>query len=136
MLTVMKKLIPFVVVIMLGTSCTFYDVEPRYDSRDQFLGSYDVEEYSQTYDETTYYDMRISKSPYDREVYLDNFYAADLRIHASISFDNIRIPYQIADGYEIEGSGTMDEDQLSLTYRVTDTYNHTVTDYCETVAWR
>jgi hypothetical protein len=132
----MKKLIPFVAVLVVASSCTFYDVEPRYDSRDQFLGSYDVEEYSQTYGETTYYDMRISKSPYDREVYLDNFYAAGVRIRATISFDNIRIPYQVIDGYEIEGSGDMYEDQLNLSYRVTDTYSHSVTDYCETVAWR
>jgi hypothetical protein len=80
--------------------------------------------------------MRISKSPYDREVYLDNFYAAGVRVRATVSFDNIRIPYQFVDGYEIEGSGDMYEDQLNLHYRVTDTYSHSVTDDCETVAWR
>ena len=42
----------------------------------------------------------------------------------------------VVDGYEIEGSGDMYEDQLNLSYRVTDTYSHSVTDYCETVAWR
>jgi hypothetical protein len=136
MLTVMKKLILIVAVMAGATSCTFYDVEPEYDSRDKFLGSYDVEEFSETFGGTTYYEMRISKSAYNREIYLDNFYAADIRVYATVTFDNVRIPFQVVDGYEIEGSGSLEEDQLNLSYRVKDTYNHTAADYCETVAWR
>ena len=132
----MKKLILFAVLIVFASSCTFYDVEPRYDSREKFLGYYDVEEFSETYNDVTYYEMRISKSRYDREIYLDNFYAADLRVYATVSFDNIRIPLQIVDGYEIEGSGTLHRDELNLTYRVKDIYDNSTADYCETVAWR
>lgn len=136
MLTVMKKLIPFVAVAVFASACNFYDVEPRYDYRDRFVGYYDVEEFSQTYGETTYYDMHISKSHFDDEIYLDNFYAADIRVYAIVSFDEVRIPFQNVDGYEIEGSGSVYHGELSLTYRVKDTYNHSVTDYCETMAWR
>ncbi len=132
----MKKLIPLAAVVVLASSCTFYDVEPRYDPRDKFVGSYDVEEFSTTYSETTYYEMRITKSRYDREIWLDNFYAADIRVYATVSFDEIRIPFQIVDGYEIEGSGSMYEDQLNLSYRVNDTFGHSAADYCETIAWR
>ena len=132
----MKKLIPLVAVAVLASSCTFYDVEPRYDGRDKFVGSYDVEEFSTTYSETTYYEMRITKSRYDREIWLDNFYAADIRVYATVSLNEVRIPFQIVDGYEIEGSGSLYEDQLNLSYRVKDTYSHSVSDYCETVAWR
>jgi hypothetical protein len=132
----MKKLILFTVLIVLASSCTFYDVEPRYDSREKFVGYYDVEEYSETYDDITYYELRISMSRYDREVYLDNFYAADLRVYAIVSLDDIRIPFQVVDGYEIEGSGRLYHDELTLSYRVKDTYSHSVADYCETVAWR
>ena len=132
----MKKLILFTVLIVFASSCTFYDVEPRYDSREKFLGYYDVEEFSETYNDVTYYEMRISKSRYDREIYLDNFYAADLRVYATVSFDNIRIPFQIVDGYEIEGSGTLHRDELNLSYRVKDIYDNSIADYCETVAWR
>ena len=132
----MKNLILFTAVVFLASSCTFYDVEPRYDSRDKFVGYYDVEEFSETYNDITYYEMRISRSRYDREVYLDNFYAADLRVYATVSFDDIRIPFQVVNGYEIEGSGRLYHDELNLSYRVKDIYDNSVADYCETVAWR
>jgi hypothetical protein len=131
----MKNLILCTAVVFLASSCTFYDVEPRYDSREKFVGYYDVEEYSETYNDITYYEMRISMSRYDREIYLDNFYAADLRVYATVTFDDIRIPLQVVDGYEIEGSGTLYHDELKLTYRVKDIYDHSVADYCETVAY-
>jgi hypothetical protein len=132
----MKNLIAFGVLIVVATSCTFYDVEPRYDSRDKFVGYYDVEEYSEKYHSTTFYEMRISRSRYNNEVYIDNFYAADIRVYATVTFNDIRIPFQIVDGYEIEGSGTLYHNELNLTYRVKDTYDYSVADYCETVAWR
>ena len=132
----MKKLIFSAAILILASSCNYYDVEPRYDVRDKFLGSYDVEEYSETFEDYTYYEMQISKSRYDNEVYLDNFYAADISVYANISFEDIRIPNQVVDGYEIEGTGSLYEDELHLSYRVKDLYNHTVADYCETVAWR
>lgn len=132
----MKNLIFFSVLLVFATSCTFYDVEPRYDHRDKFVGYYDVEEYSETYGDYTYYEMRVTRSRYEREVYLNNFYAADIRVYATVSYDNIRIPFQVVDGYEIEGSGTLSRDQLNLSYRVKDLYNQSGSDYCETVAWR
>jgi hypothetical protein len=132
----MKNLIAFGVLIVVATSCTFYDVEPRYDSRDKFVGYYDAEEYSEKYHSTTFYEMRISRSRYNNEVYIDNFYAADIRVYATVTFNDIRIPFQIVDGYEIEGSGALYRNELNLTYRVKDTYDYSVADYCETVAWR
>jgi hypothetical protein len=132
----MKNVISALALILLASSCSFYEIEPRYDSRDKFIGYYDVEEYSETYNDITRYEMRISKSRYDREIYFDNFYAADLRIYGIVSFDDIRIPFQVVDGYEIEGSGTLYHDELNLTYRVVDLYDHSEVDYCETVAWR
>src|SRR5687768_2485483 len=130
----MKNLIFCVTIIVFTSSCTFYDVEPRYDHRDKFVGYYDVEEYSETYGDYTHYEMRITRSPYDREIYLDNFYAADIRVYATVSYDDIRIPFQVVDGFEVEGSGTLHHDELNLSYRVKDLYDHSVSDYCETVA--
>ena len=132
----MKNLISFTALALIVTSCTFYDVEPRYDSRDKFVGYYDVEEFSETYNDMTFYEMRISKSGYDREIYINNFYGAEIRVYATVSFDEIRIPYQVVDGYEIEGSGSLYRNELSLSYRVKDLYDDSVTDFCETTAWR
>ena len=132
----MKNLIAFAALILVAASCNDDDVAPRYDDRNKFVGYYDVEEYSETYHEVTTYEMRISKSRYDREIYIDNFYASDLRVYAIVNDDEIRIPFQIVDGFEIEGSGRLYLDELNLTYRVKDTYDYSVADYCETVAWR
>lgn len=132
----MKKLIPYAFLMVFVSACTFYDVEPRYDHRDKFVGYYDVEEYSETYHETTLYEMRITRAPLDYEIYLDNFYAADIRVYATVAYDDIRIPFQVVDGYEIEGTGSLYRDELRLSYRVKDLYDHSVSDYCETVGWR
>ena len=132
----MKNLVFFAAIVFFASSCTFYEVEPRYDHRDKFVGYYDVEEFSETYGDYTYYEMRISRAHHDREVFLDNFYAADLRVYASVSFNDIRIPFQVVDGYEIEGSGSYHHGELTLSYRVKDLYDHSVSDYCETIAWR
>jgi hypothetical protein len=132
----MKSLIVFASLMVFASACTFYDVEPRYDHRDKFVGYYDVEEYSETYGDYTMYEMRISRASFENEIYLDNFYAADIRVYATVAFDDVRIPHQVVDGYEIEGSGTLHRDELNLSYRVKDLYDHSVSDYCQTVAWR
>jgi len=132
----MKKLMFLSALAVLTGSCTFYDVEPRYDHRDKFVGYYDVEEYSKTYRDYTYYEMGVSRSPRDGELFLDNFYAADIRVYAIVSFDDIRIPFQVVNGYEIEGVGTLYRDEIKLTYRVKDLYDNSISDFCETVAWR
>ena len=132
----MRSLLSFNVLIMLVSACNMYEVEPRYDSRDRFVGYYEVEEYSETYSDITYYQLRISKSAYDREIYLHNFYAADIRVYATVNYDDIRIPSQIVDGFEIEGSGTLYRNELTLNYRVIDLYDDSLADYCETRAWR
>lgn len=132
----MKSFICVPALILIATSCSYNEVEPRYDSRDRFVGHYDVEEFSETYHEYTYYEMRVSKSGYDRQIYLDNFYAAGLRVYAIVSFEDVRIPLQIVEGYEIEGSGRLYRNELNLSYRVKDLYDYSISDYCETVAWR
>jgi hypothetical protein len=52
---------------VIAASCDYYD-EPRYDSRDKIVGRYDVEEYSDTYNQITEYSIYILKSRYSREI--------------------------------------------------------------------
>lgn len=132
----MKALIFAMVSAMMLTSC-FVDesIEPRYDYRDNVVGYYEVEEYSQTYDDMTYYDINISRSSHRDEVWIDNFYAADISVYAIVSYDRIRIPFQTVDGYEIEGSGSVRGSRIDFTYSVKDRYSHKATDFCETTAW-
>ena len=131
----MKKVILLVILAAVFQACTVYDYESEFDERDRIVGHYDVEEYSETFGEVTYYGIYITKSGYGDKIYLENFYASDLRVYAILRYNRITIPYQLVDGYEIEGSGTIHGNELVLDYSVNDLYSHSPIDYCETVAW-
>jgi hypothetical protein len=128
----MKKVFIASLLLVVLASCDITVIEPRYDYRDRIVGYYDVEEYSQTYNDLTYYSLYISKegsSGYT--IYLDNFYAADISVYAYVEGDKITIPYQVTDGFEVEGTGLMQGSNISLTYRVKDRYHDTRSDFCE-----
>ena len=132
----MKALMIAMVSALMLTSCFVDDsIETRYDYRDKVVGYYEVEEYSQTFDDMTYYDINISRSSHRDEVWIDNFYAADISVYAIVTYDRIRIPFQVVDGYEVEGSGVVRGSRIDFTYSVKDRYNHSATDFCETTAW-
>jgi hypothetical protein len=132
----MKALIFAMVSALMLTSC-FNDesVNSSYDYRDNVVGYYEVEEYSQTYNDKTYYDIDITRSSFRDEVYIHNFYASDISVRATINYERIRIPYQVVDGFEIEGSGIVRGNRIDFTYSVKDRYSHSATDFCETTAW-
>ena len=94
-------------IALIVSSCDVYDAEPRYDARDKVIGRYDVEEYSETYNQITAYSIYVGKSGYNREIYIDNFYASNIRVYAYLDYDRITIPFQIVNGYEVEGAGTV-----------------------------
>ncbi len=141
MFKVMKRSLPhvalFTTLALFGLSgCDVYTVEPRYDVRDNLTGNYEMEEYSNTYNDLSYYQIYIRKSAYAGEIYIDNFYASDVLVHASVSYDRVTIPYQEVNGYAIEGTGTVYGSTLSLTYSVKDLYNHTPANFCKSTANR
>ena len=67
----MKKLLYLFLLIGLS-SCEFYYLEPVYSERDRLVGRYDVEEYSETYNDYTHYSIWIDKSSqYSNQFYID-----------------------------------------------------------------
>ena len=133
----MKTVFSLVFVSFALVSCVDYYEEPRYDSRDRIIGRYDVEEYSDTYDEYVYYRMYVSKEYSSRDgLILDDFYAEGVRVYAYLSNDYISIPFQVSDGFEIEGHGDYYRGELQLHYTVKDRYSNSFTDYCETIAYK
>jgi hypothetical protein len=129
----MKKVIIASLLLITLASCEFNYIEPRYDYRDRVTGSYDVEEYSETFNGYHYYSIHITKySSSGSTVYLNNFYDADLSVYAYLDGDKLTIPLQAVDGFEIEGVGTLHSSDMSLNYRVKDLYSNTRTDFCET----
>lgn len=134
----MKRSLFFISAIILMTSCVDYHyTEPVYDARDRVVGYYEVEEFSQTYQELISYDIYVSKGRYtNNEIFLDDFYAANTRVLAYVDADRITIPLQVTNGYEIRGSGWVNNGRLTLDYRVKDLERRTYTDYCEAIAYR
>lgn len=133
----MKPLLFFSVILITLSACEVTVVEPVYDPRDQFLGAYTMDEYSETYNEMIYYSITISKSSSSRyEIFLDNFYDANLSVYGYLDNYKITIPFQVVDGYEIEGVGTKEGNFINFSYRVRDRYNGYPADFCETTARR
>lgn len=133
----MKRFLALGFTAVILSSCDIDIINPSYDSRDELVGYYDVEEYSETYNDYTYYDLRISKSTYsNREVYIHNFYSVDIRVYATVDYDKLRIPYQVVDGYEVEGVGTVNGDEITFSFRIKDLNHNSYSDFCESVASR
>jgi hypothetical protein len=132
----MKRLLLFVFPVAFLSSCIIENVDPlySYDTRDRIVGYYEVTERSETYNSTTYYSLRISKSHYSNEIYLNNFYAAGITVRATFNNNHIHIPFQVLDGYEVEGAGTVYGNEIDFTYRVKDLYTNSYADFCETTA--
>jgi hypothetical protein len=132
----MKHYLSLIALLVIVAGCDVYVVEPRYDPRNAVIGLYDVEEYSETYSEYVYYTIEITKSSYSDKVYIGNFYDSNIRAEAFIDHNKIIIPYQLVNGYEIEGVGTIASNYVSFRYSVKDTYSDSYTDFCEADAFR
>lgn len=134
----MKKFMfaPLMLLLLLA-SCDVYVTETRYDTRDRMTGYFRAEEYSNTFHDYTYYKIYVTKNNSSRrEIYIDNFYSANISIYAYVDNNTITIPFQIKGGYEIEGTGSYSGGDLHLTYSVHDLYSNTRTDFCDTYAAR
>ena len=136
----MKKVLLLISSIVLLSSCdiTIIDEGP-FDTRDIYLGRFEVEEYSQTYDLLTRYRMRIVKDadPYSNVIYLRNFYAVDIEVFGEIIGERINIPRQVSDGYIVQGSGRCELGDVHLSYSVEDGLSDSgVADFCTTVLFR
>jgi len=133
----MKKYLLGVLAIVLISSCEVLIVEEYpYDARENFLGRFEAEEYSETFDEFTYYDVRILRdndigSPV---VYLRNFYGLGLEVVAEVRGDRLTIPTQRIDGYVIQGTGRLDYEDIVFTYSVESTERgNRYIEFCNTV---
>ncbi|OEK00970.1 hypothetical protein BFP97_05350 [Roseivirga sp. 4D4] len=135
----MKKGLLIVSVLALLSSCDITLVEVPYDDRDNYLGRFETEEYSETYDQLTYYNTRIVRDSDDfsNVIYIRNFYAVDIEVFAEVRGDRLTIPRQIIGGYVVEGTGRNEFGDLYLTYSVDDTFSpNKPTDFCNAVLVR
>ena len=132
----MKNLLIVFGLFFISSSCDIIIIEPQYDERELFVGRYDIEEYSATYDYSTVYPISISKSShhYD-EVLISNFYDVNITVYAWVDGNKLSIPLQEVNLYEIEGTGTLRNNEIHFQYTVRDLYSGGITDFCQAVAW-
>lgn len=129
----MKNLLLLGTILFLG-GCEIYIFEnPYVDDRNQFLGNYRVEEYSQVTEQFYTYDMTIKKSCCNsREVKITNFYGVGISVKAIVNNNRLTIPLQLVGGYEIDGTGKINYNKLELTYIVRNLYNRPLfTDFVD-----
>lgn len=139
-----KHLLIFSMILLAFSSCEVIIVEEpiivERDPRNFFIGTYGVDEYSETFNVHSDYTIRVFKSAeYAESVIIGNFYGIGLDIIADVDYNgvDIYIPSQDTDGYHISGNGYLEGNRLILNYSVRDHFSHhPVTDYCSTVAWR
>lgn len=129
-----KMLLLFTALALM--SCEIIIVEPVYDERDRIVGTYQVDEYSQTYNDYGQFTIYIRKTLGNtNDVVIENFYNANVQVRATVLDGKLYISRQLVNGYEIEGVGTIYFDEIKFTYRVRDTYYNKPTDFCEATAW-
>ncbi|PIQ49992.1 MAG: hypothetical protein COW03_02220 [Cytophagales bacterium CG12_big_fil_rev_8_21_14_0_65_40_12] len=136
----MKNLLLSIGLIIALSSCdVVYVEEVIVDDREFFTGRYDVEEYSETLNQTTSYNLRVLKEGNSRSnvVFLDNFYGVGIEVFAEVYGGGLRIPRQIVNDYRIQGVGHIDRGDLVMTYSVEDLRSVSgFTDFCNTIAYR
>ncbi len=122
------------ILVMLFTGCHIV-VEDVYTPARRLVGSYEVDEWSETLAAQAYFDIFIHDDPYSPEIiYINNFYDSGIEIWAKVNGSRVRIPLQVAGPYEIEGSGSYYAGELNIDYSVRDLYSHTgFTDYCNAI---
>jgi len=126
----------YFIAMLIGLSaCDMYYYDSVYSSRDRIIGRYDMEEYSETFNGFTRYTLWIERSNRSADaIWIENFYAANIRVRAHISYDNITIPRQTVNGYGIEGVATVYGNRISFNYRVRDLYSSSRTDFLDGTA--
>ncbi len=133
----MKNLI-FLLLILVGSCQLIINEEPAYyDARDEVVGQYQIDEYSESTEQYFSYSVEIFKSCCNsNEVIIYNFYDVGLEVFAYYDGYKLTIPNQFIGDYEIEGTGRFTDDEWSLTYVVHNRYQNPSTDFLYFTGWR
>ncbi|VAW29588.1 hypothetical protein MNBD_BACTEROID06-82 [hydrothermal vent metagenome] len=132
----MKKL-SFLLLVLVGSCQIIINEEPSYyDTRDDLVGRYQIDEYSETTEEYFSYNIEILKSYNSNEVILYNFYDVGIDVIAQFNGYKLIIPRQFIGDYEVEGTGRLNDGELSISYIVRNNYQTPSTDFLYFTAWR
>ncbi len=131
-------LLPLCCLAVLLSGCDIDIYDTPYDPRQNFVGYYEAEEFSETYGVVSYYELDIltDNDPYSNRIYLRNFYGYPIEVFARVSGNRFTIPRQEIDGLIIQGTGRVNGNEIAMTYSVQDLADRrAVTDFCNTVLY-
>ena len=127
----------FLLLVLVGSCQIIINEEPSYyDTRDDLVGRYQIDEYSETTEEYFSYNIEILKSYNLNEVILYNFYDVGIDVIAQFNGYKLIIPRQFIGDYEVEGTGRLNDGELSISYIVRNNYQAPSTDFLYFTAWR
>ena len=133
----MRHLYILLIIILGSCQLVIYEEPVYYDSRDELVGRYELDEYSETTEHYYSYTIEIVKSCCDdNEVYIRNFYDVGIEVVARFDGYKLVIPRQYIEDYEVEGTGRLDASELSISYVVRNRYQNPSTDFLDFIAWR
>ena len=114
------------VLLMVFSACS----EIQFDSRNQFVGRYNVEEFNYIDGGLSYYDVRIRKvAETEDEIVFENFFNAGIDVFGVVVGNRVYIESQTIDIFWVEGQGTLSGDIINMVYDVVvdlgqSTYDH------------
>ena len=105
------------------------------DNIDQITGIYDVDEWSETLEAQSFFQLSIYRnSTRNGKIYIENFYNAGIEVYAEVNGYKIQIPLQQVGFYEIEGMGSFYEGELTMEYSVAYIDSHSeIIDVCNAI---
>jgi hypothetical protein len=99
-------------------------------SRNDFTGRYDLTEVSATQGSTRNYEINIRRSSQGSDqVNIENFYGAGITVNGTLSNTRITIAEQESGNFIVEGIGSLNGTELTLTYDV-QSKGTSIVDYC------
>jgi hypothetical protein len=122
-----RLLVPFILFVI---SCCLVSCEQDdADVRNNFLGQFEVLEYSITRStDNPTYEVNIRKSRDEvSQIIIFNFYNMSIDVFAEVDGNNINIPFQKNNVFEITGSGRMHGSLITLEYTVITRINEQAT---------
>ena len=132
----MKKL-SFLLLILAGSCQLIINEEPNYyDARDNLVGRYQVDEFSESTEQYFSYSIDIYKSCCNsNEVVIYNFYDVDLEVSAQFDGYKLIIPSQYIGDYKVEGTGRLENGELTVSYVVHNRFQNPSTDFLYFTSW-
>lgn len=121
-----RKLTAIVLLLLVFSACSDIEI----DSRNQFTGRYNVEEFNYTDGGLSYYDVRIRKvAETEDEIVFENFFNAGISVYGVVVGNRVYIQSQTVDIFWTEGQGTLSGNVLNMVYDVVVTLGQSTYDH-------